>query len=151
MSSAPVTRHLAYILKQAQHGLRTRMDRELRKLGLSTAQFAVLTTLQELKAASGAELGRRCFVTPQTVTGVIAGLAKAGLVLRSPSARHGRVIEARLSPLGHDVLGRATAIVYAIEEDMLCDLSASDRATLGRLLRLCALRVGVRSPDLDGD
>jgi hypothetical protein len=54
----------------------------LHKLGLSTAQFAVLTTLQELNAASGAELGRRRFVTPQTVTRVIAGLVKA-MILRS--------------------------------------------------------------------
>jgi DNA-binding MarR family transcriptional regulator len=151
LASTAVTSHVGYILKQAQHGLRTRMDQSLRALGLSTAQFALLVALQEVKVASGAELARRCFVTPQTVTGLIGGLVQAGLIVRSPSSRHGRVIEARLTSAGRSVLGRARRIVYAIEEEMLADLSEPDRAALGRMLRLCALRLGVRSAELDSE
>jgi DNA-binding MarR family transcriptional regulator len=151
LASARVTSHVGYILKQAQHGLRTRMDQNLRALGLSTAQYALLVALDEAKVASGAELARRCFVTPQTVTGLIGGLVQAGLVVRSASSTHGRVIEARLTLAGRHVLRRANGIVYAVEEDMLADLSESDRVTLGRMLRLCALRLGVRSADLDED
>ncbi len=151
MASGRVTSHVGYILKQAQHGLRTRMDHNLRALGLSTAQYALLVALDEAQVASGAELARRCFVTPQTVTGLIGGLVKAGLVGRSASSTHGRVIEARLTQAGRRILRRANGIVYAIEEDMLGDLSASDRAALGQMLRLCALRLGVRSANLDED
>ncbi|WOF45001.1 MarR family transcriptional regulator [Sphingopyxis indica] len=140
---------MGYILKQAQHGLRTRMDQNLRALGLSTAQYALLVALQDAKVASGADLARRCFVTPQTVTGLISGLVQAGFVVRSASSSHGRIIEARLTPTGRDILRRANRIVYAIEEDMLADLSESDRAALGRMLRVCALRLGGRSTDLD--
>lgn len=143
--------HVGYILKQAQHALRTRMDQSLREIGLSTAQFALLTALQEAKVASGAELARRCFVTPQTVTGIISGLMRAGLIVRSPSRRHGRVIETRLTPDGLRLFRRARGIVYAIEEEMLSDLSASERAALGRMLRLCALRIGGRSVELVED
>ncbi len=147
----PVTRHVGYILKQAQHALRARLDQSLREIGLSTAQFALLTALQEAKVASGAELARRCFVTPQTITGLIASLVRAGLIVRSPSRRHGRVIEARLTPDGLRLFRRARTIVYAIEEEMLSNLSSSERAALGQMLRLCALRLGGRSVELDED
>jgi len=147
--ATPITSHVGYILKQAQHGLRTRIDQQLRALGLSTAQYALLAALHEAKVASGAELARRCFVTPQTITGLIVGLMRAGLVVRSPSLRHGRVIETRLTPDGLRLLRRANASVFAVEEDMLSDLSASERAALGRMLRLCALRLGGRSIELD--
>ena len=147
--ATPITSRVGYILKQAQHGLRTRIDRQLRTLGLSTAQYALLAALHEAKVASGAELARRCFVTPQTITGLIVGLMRAGLVVRSPSLRHGRVIETRLTPDGLRLLRRANASVFAVEEDMLSDLSASERAALGRMLRLCALRLGGRSIELD--
>lgn len=149
--STSVTWHVGYILKQAQHALRTRIDQRLREIGLSTAQYALLTALQEAKVASGAELARRCFVTPQTVTGLMAGLARAALIVRSPSRRHGRVIETRLTPDGLRLFRRARTLVYAIEEEMLSDLSASERAALGRMLRLCALRLGGRSVELDED
>ncbi len=147
----PVTGHVGYILKQAQHALRTHMDERLREIGLSTAQYALLTALQEAKVASGAELARRCFVKPQTVTGLIAGLTRAGLIVRSPSRRHGRVIETRLTPDGLRLFRRARTIVYAIEEEMLSDLSASERAALGQMLRVCALRLGGRSVERDED
>ncbi len=146
--ATPITSHVGYLLKRAQHALRTRIDQGLRALGLSTAQYALLTALHEAKVASGAELARRCFVTPQTITGLIAGLVRARLVAQSASLRHGRVIETRLTPDGLRLLRRANAIVFAIEEDMLSDLSASERAALGRMLRLCALRLGGRSIEL---
>jgi DNA-binding MarR family transcriptional regulator len=84
-----VTGRVGYLLKQAQHGLRAKMDRELKGLGLSTAQYAILAALQEADVASGAELARRCFVTPQTVTALIAGLEQAGHIERTPSRHHG--------------------------------------------------------------
>lgn len=98
--ATPVTWHVRYILKDAQHALRTRMDQSLRKIGVSTAQFALLTALQEPEVASDAELAQRCFVTPQTIRGLITGLMRAGLIVRSPSLRHGRAIETRLTPDG---------------------------------------------------
>ncbi len=146
-----VTWHIGYILKQAQHALRTRIDESLRELGLSTAQYALLTALQEAKVASGAELARRCFVTPQTVTGLIAGLVRAGLIVRSPSRHHGRVIETRLTREGKRLFRRARTVVYTIEEDMLSDLSVPERAALEQMLRVCALRLGGRSVELDED
>jgi DNA-binding MarR family transcriptional regulator len=141
--------HVGYVLKQAQYALRTRMDQRLREVGLSTAQYALLTALQQAKVASGAELARRCFVTPQTMTGLMAGLTRSGLIVRSPSRRHGRVIETRLTPEGLRLFRRARTIVYAIEEEMLSDLSASERAALGAMLRRCVLRLGGKSVELD--
>ena len=140
-----VTNRVGYLLKQAQHGLRARMDQELKFLGLSTAQYAVLTALQEANVASGAELARRCFVTPQTITALIAGLDQARLIDRSPSRHHGRIIESRLTDTGQTLLRRAHAIVKTIEDDMLADLSELDRGALARMLKSCVHRLGADS------
>ena len=140
-----VTGRVGYLLKQAQHGLRAKMDQDLKVLGLSTAQYAILAALQEANVASGAELARRCFVTPQTVTALIAGLDQARLIDRSPSRHHGRIIEARLTDSGQIVLRRAHAIVKAIEDDMLADLSERDRIALARMLKSCVDHLGARS------
>jgi len=121
------------------------MDQGLKVLGLSTAQYAVLAALQEANVASGAELARRCFVTPQTVTVLIVGLDRARLIDRSPSRHHGRIIEARLTDTGQILLRRAHAIVKAIEDDMLADLSELDRGALARMLKSCVDRLGARS------
>lgn len=142
MASQAITGRVAYLLKQAQHGLRAKMDQGLRELGLSTAQYAVLATLQEAKVASGAELARRCFVTPQTVTVLIGGLEQARLVERSPSLHHGRVIETRLTESGEGLLRRAHVIVGAVERKMLADLSKPDRDALALMLKSIVGRLG---------
>lgn len=144
MASVPVTGRVGYLLKQAQHAFRARMDQALRALGLSTAQYAVLAALQEAEVASGAELARRCFVTPQTVTALIAELERARLIERTPSAHHGRVIETRLTKNGQSLLRRAHLTVEAIDDDMLAELSESDRRALARMLLSCMRRLGTR-------
>ena len=143
-ASVPVTGRVGYLLKQAQHGLRAKMDQELKALSLSTAQYAILAALQEADVASGAELARRCFITPQTVTALIAGLAQARLIERSPSRHHGRIIEARLTDTGQTVLRRAHAVVKAIEDDMLAGLAEPDRISLARMLKSCVDHLGAR-------
>jgi DNA-binding MarR family transcriptional regulator len=140
-----VTDRVGYLLKQAQHGLRAKMDQDLKVLGVSTAQYAILAALQEANVASGAELARRCFVTPQTITALIAGLDQARLIDRAPSRHHGRIIEARLTDAGQIVVRRAHAIVKAIEDDMLADLSERDRTALARILKSCVNRLSERS------
>ena len=45
------------------------MDDGLRILALTTPQYAALAAIAELPGISGAALAKRCFVTPQTITG----------------------------------------------------------------------------------
>jgi DNA-binding MarR family transcriptional regulator len=122
-------------LKRAQHSLRAAMDEGLRAQGLTTPQYAVLTHLEADAPLSGAELARRCFVTAQTMNAILVGLERARLVERAPHAKHGRVIEARLTTRGRAKIRDAHGTVFGIEERMLSTITSSGRRRLNQTLR----------------
>ena len=125
---------VGYELKRAQHALRVEMDGALRRVGLTTPQYAALAVLEGEPGLSGAELARRCFVTPQTMNGILVNLENAGMVKRGPHPEHGRVLRAYLTGEGEAMVSRAHAPIEAIGERMLAGLEEDER---GRLL--CAL------------
>src|SRR5712671_6452425 len=126
---------VGYQLKRAQHSLRAAMDEGLRAQGLTTPQYAVLTHLEADEPLSGAELARRCFVTAQTMNAILVGMERARLVERAPHAKHGRVIEARLTKRGRAKVQGAHATVFGIEERMLSKITPAGRRRLNETLR----------------
>jgi DNA-binding MarR family transcriptional regulator len=130
-----VTDRVGYQLKRAQQALRTAMDEGLRAQGLTTPQYAALTHLEADEPLSGAELARRCFVTAQTMNAILVGLERARLVERAPHAKHGRVIEARLTKRGRAKVQGAHRTVFGIEERMLSKITPVGRRRLNETLR----------------
>jgi DNA-binding MarR family transcriptional regulator len=129
---------VGYELKRAQHALRLEMDGALRGVGLTTPQYAALSVLEGEEGMSGALLARRCFVTPQTMNGILVNLEKAGLLERRAHPEHGRVLQAYLTGDGEGMLSRAHALVEAIEGRMLEDLTEGERDRLLAALGRCA-------------
>lgn len=129
---------VGYELKRAQHALRLEMDGALREVGLTTPQYAALSVVEGEDGLSGALLARRCFVTPQTMNGILVNLEKAGLLERRPHPEHGRVLQAYLTGNGERMLSRAHALVEAIEGRMLRDLTEDEQGRLLSVLRGCA-------------
>lgn len=107
---------IGFALKQAQQALRTRLDTELREIGLTMPQYAVLAFLDKQPGASNAALARRAFVTPQTMQAILAGLERTGFVTRTPHPEHGRVQTTALTTPGAKVLAAATNIVADAEQ-----------------------------------
>ncbi|WP_373356321.1 MarR family winged helix-turn-helix transcriptional regulator [Pseudoroseicyclus sp. CXY001] len=109
MTSPPYAPYesLGYALKRAQHALRLHMDRELRPLGLSAPQYAVLTHVEAEPGVSNAGLARRAFVTPQTMQAMLAKLEAAGLLARAPDPEHGRIQRTELTEAGRAILAKA--------------------------------------------
>jgi DNA-binding MarR family transcriptional regulator len=138
MSSKISVRSLVgYLIKQSQHALRTCMDQQLRRLDLTTSQYALMTAIDETPGSSGAELARLCFITPQSVSELVRGLLEQKLIERTSSETHGRVIEVRLSTLGREQLRKAEMLVRALEERMLAGMTFKQRSSLSGMLRLC--------------
>ena len=54
---------VGYHMKRAQHALRIEMDEALREVGMTTAQYAALSTLEAATGLSAAELARGSSVT----------------------------------------------------------------------------------------
>ena len=115
-TSDRVTDHVGYQLKRAQQALRTAMDEGLRAQGITTPQYAALTALDADEPLSGAELARRCFVTAQTMNAILVGLERARLVERTAHAKHGRVIEARLTKRGRAKVEDAHRTVFGLQK-----------------------------------
>jgi DNA-binding MarR family transcriptional regulator len=134
--------HVGYLLKQAQHALRLAMDDALRQLGTTTAQYAALAVLQEAPGLSGAELARRCFVTPQTMNSILVSLENAGLIERRPHPIHGRILEASLTAAGRKLLARAHRAVVDIELRMLRGLDPNEQRMLAKYLQHCVGALG---------
>src|SRR3984893_13015777 len=136
-SNISVRSLVVYLIKHSQHAVRTSMDQELRRLDLTTSQYALMTAIDETPGSSGAELARLCFITPQSVSGLVNGLLEQKLIERTSSKTHGRVIEVRLITLGRERLRKAEVRVRALEEMMLAGRTTAQRSSLASMLRLC--------------
>ncbi|MFD1543493.1 MarR family winged helix-turn-helix transcriptional regulator [Nonomuraea guangzhouensis] len=128
---------IGYLVKQVQQSFRRACEEQLRTVGLSMSQYAVLRALADAPGAPAAELARRTFVTRQSLRDVLSGLKEAGLasVAAQPSA--GRALPVTLTDSGRGMLDQAERIVLEVESRMLSTLPAGDVRQLATLLTTC--------------
>src|SRR6202789_4682009 len=134
----PMANRLGYVLKRAQHALRTSMDDRLSHLGVTTAQFNVLSAVQQQPGISNASLARGAFVTPQSMLGILANLEKMRLLHRTPHQTHGRIMQSELTHKGTEVLASARKAIHDVEKSMTVGFTAEEIATLRSMLQRCA-------------
>jgi DNA-binding MarR family transcriptional regulator len=134
----PMAHRLGYVLKRAQHALRASMDKQLSHLGLTTAQFNVLSAVQQQPGISNASLARGAFVTAQSMLGIVANLEKTGHLHRTPHQIHGRIMQSELTEKGAEVLERAREAINEVEKSMTVGFTAKEINTLLSLLQRCA-------------
>lgn len=130
---------VGYQLKRADHALRLQMDGQLRGVGLTTPQYAALSVLGDEAGLSGAELARRCFVTPQTMNAILVNLESRGLIERQPHPEHGRVLQTYLTAPGEELVSQAHEMVEEIEQRMVAGLDPDDRLRLLESLQSCVV------------
>ncbi len=118
------------------------MDEVLRPLGLTTAQYSVLSAVELDSGISNARLARATFVTPQSMQGVLANLARDGLLLREPDPVHGRILRGSLTARGQRVLADAHSRVKAVEDRMIASIGADEANRLAAALTRCADSLG---------
>jgi len=131
------TSRVGYLIKRAQTVLHDAMTEALHSLDLTVTQFAVLTALDDEPGLSNADLARRAFVTPQSMHAVLQELERRQLVVRRTHPQHQRVLQAALTEAGRRTLRSAAKAINAVEEQMLCNLSAPSRSKLASSLASC--------------
>jgi DNA-binding MarR family transcriptional regulator len=110
------------------------MDKALRPLALTLAQYACLELLTRMPDQSSAQLARGAFVTPQSMNEVLHGLQARGLVERPDHSASGRARPARLTPAGQKLAEDARGALAPVEQRLLGALSPQDRQrVLGNL------------------
>lgn len=134
---APFAPHetLGYALKRAQQAMRSYMDRQLKEIGLTAPQYAVLASLEIEPGASNASLARRAFVSPQTMQVMLVKLEKAGLIERTPDADHGRIQRTVLTDNGRATLKKAHVTAQQAEQIAQSVASPDAAAMLSRVAK----------------
>ncbi|KAB8332201.1 MarR family transcriptional regulator [Scytonema tolypothrichoides VB-61278] len=123
-------------LYRANAVLEVALDAALSPLGLSVAQWGTLRILREHPGASGADIARIAFVTPQAVATMLQRLEQAGLITRRPPSR-GRALETHLTARGEALLQQGDRIADEIEARLFSNLSTEEQERFNDYLLRC--------------
>lgn len=131
---------IGYLLRQAAHITRLRIDRALRELNMTHPQFAVLKAIGLCLASHAADIARICMISPQAVNLIILNLEKAKLITRTPHKEHGRVLEVSITTLGKKRIEQCRRLVTVVEADMLKNLKPTEEKLIRKWLVHCAMQ-----------
>jgi len=113
------------------------MDEKLRPYGVTTAQIRLLASISCAPGSSGAELARRCEITPQTAQVLIERAEQSGWIIRSKDAVNERILIASLTPAGKKLLKTADRVLRKIERRLWVDIPPQSIASLTATLERC--------------
>jgi MarR family transcriptional regulator, organic hydroperoxide resistance regulator len=131
------TRRAAQLMKRILIHFRSQMDEALRPQGVTTAQLHVLKTLHNEPGVSGAQLARACYVTPQSAQSLLKGLETGGWIVRVKDKVNDRILVARLTPSGEELLETAETAARVIEKKVWKGVSDEAVGSLNALLEQC--------------
>jgi DNA-binding MarR family transcriptional regulator len=130
------TRRAAQMMKRIMIHFRSQMDEQLRPQGVTTAQLQVLKVIRD-EPASGAQLARSCYVTPQSAQALLKGLEGGGWITRNKDRVNDRILIAQLTPSGVELLESAEKLVRVIEKKLWHEVSVEAVEALNGVLEHC--------------
>jgi MarR family transcriptional regulator, transcriptional regulator for hemolysin len=125
---------IGFLISDVARLMRTVFDRRVRKLGLTRAQWLVLTRLHRRPGASQSELADMMEVEKATAGRLIDRLEAKGWVERRAQAGDRRINRVYLTPEAERVHKRIWRIAEATVDDALVDLSQREAGQLFKLL-----------------
>lgn len=129
---------LSYLLKRAENLMHRACDEVLRDLGLTTPKYLVLRILKDSPDLSAAQLARRSFVTPQTMSTMVASLAQRALIARTAHPENARVLLNRLTSEGKEVEAEGRLRIATVEARMREGIEPAEEAAYRDVLRRSA-------------
>ena len=131
------TRRAAQMMKRIMIHFRSQMDEQLRPEGVTTAQLHVLKVIREESGASGAQLARSCYVTPQSAQALLKGLEDGGWITRTKDRVNDRILIAELTPSGEELLQTAEKLARVIEKRLWRGVEREAVEALNEVLTRC--------------
>ncbi|MGL4728792.1 MAG: MarR family winged helix-turn-helix transcriptional regulator [Bosea sp. (in: a-proteobacteria)] len=110
------------------------MSARLKELGLSIAQFDLLSTLTESEGLSQSEVAARLYVTKGNVSGLVDRLEQSGLVERRAIAGDRRSFALYLTPEGRRLAEAGLKAQHSFVAGTLGVLPDGDLAELDRVV-----------------
>ncbi len=120
--------YIGYVLSDVARLMRTVFDRRVRRLGLTRAQWLMLTRLYRRPGTSQTELAEMLEVDRASAGRMIDRMEKGGWVERRADLVDRRVKRLHLTPEARRVHARMWAIAEATVDDALTPLSPLERA-----------------------
>jgi DNA-binding MarR family transcriptional regulator len=138
---------ISYVVARLDRALRVEINERVRPYGLTTLQYTTLSILERGGELSNAQLARRAYMAPQSMSEVLEALEQKRLVRRTPHPNHRRVFPAALTAKGRRVLAACNEAVDELEREMLGDMTARQVASLrdGLVSAVRALHAGFPS------
>lgn len=119
---------------------------KVQEYGLTTPQFGTLEALYHLGPLSLGELAEKLLVTGGNVTYVMDRLEDQGLVYRFRRPDDRRVIQAKLTPEGRDLVAEVFPGHATFVEELSRHLTTEEQETAADLLK--RLGTGIQESDL---
>jgi len=145
--------YIGYVLSDVARLMRTVFDRRVRELGLTRAQWLVLTRLYRRPGASQTELADMLEVDRASAGRMIDRMEKGGWVERRADPGDRRIKRLHLTAEARRAHAGMWAIAEATVDDALAPLSARERAQFTRLAARVKSRLqtlaGTDPPDAD--
>ena len=133
-SMADTTRTI-YLLKKQEVLARTKLEQALRGLKITTAQYAVLTIVDEQENLSSDELARHMSVKPPSINELILALERHELVQRQPAQDNKKILRISLTAEGKSVLQKCHRKTDKVEQELYGCLSDTELSQLRQLVQ----------------
>ncbi len=125
---------VGHLLAQVSKLLRDRVHARMEGIGIGRGQGFILFRLGEENGLAQADLARRAWVRPATLTAALQRLEKEGLIERRPDPTDARVSRVYLTAKGEATRRQAETVWHEVESELRAILSVDDRAQLVTLL-----------------
>jgi DNA-binding MarR family transcriptional regulator len=134
MTDIPAAEHLCTRIRRAEQALMAHHEAVLRSFGLTMTQYTVLLRLSREEGLSGAQLARGCGVSQQSMATVLGTLQGKGLISRTVSPAHAKVLVTELTESGRLLLKRAYQEVAELESGLTREFRPAEYTVLCELL-----------------
>ena len=98
----------------------------LKDAGLSIGQPKVLDYLKDHDGAVQKDIAKGCFVEPASLSGLLDGMEKKGLIRRAANENSRRSVSVWLTELGWEQVRHVTRVCAEIEQAALAGFSSSE-------------------------
>ena len=134
-----------YLLMADHAMLQKLVMSRIKPLGLTTGQPKVLDFLQDHDGAMQKDIAQGCHIEPSSLSTILGGMERAGLLERSTRDENRRTVDVRLPGLGREPCRRVHAIVAAAGDAAGTDPA---RAYLSQSKQLKGDKIGMKGSKL---
>lgn len=127
--------YVPYLLNRAGARIAQAFADEMRGFGTTLQAWRVLAALRDRDDQRVSELAEHTSIEISTLSRVLDGLQKQGLIARRRAPDDGRVVTLHVTAAGRRLTERILPIAERYERIAIAGLSAAETATLKRLLR----------------